>query len=114
MAHREREHEHRAGRYRGVQRESSGVQRPDWAKGMSEERVRAIAKRVGRNPNTEHWWQGANLKPGTSEYKYAVLEAGAARKKRETAGPRRGRSESRQAAAAIARRSATGAGDLPF
>jgi hypothetical protein len=111
VAHHEHEHERRGRMYRGVKRETSGVQRPSWARGMSEERLRDIARRAGANPNKERWWQAARLEPGTGEYKAFVTEGGAARKK--TSGPSRGRAQSRQAAAAIARRSATG-GDLPF
>lgn len=95
-AHEHRQHERQAERYRGVHRESSGVQRPEWAHGMSEERLRGIARRVGANPNRERWWQAANLHPGTSEYKYAVSESGAQRKSKPAErGPSRGRKRER-------------------
>jgi hypothetical protein len=112
---RERERQHQAARYRGVKRESSDVQRPEWARGMSEARVRAIARSVGRNPDQEFWWQGANLKPGTLDYRYAVTEAGAPRKKKFVErGMLRGRGQSRHEARRIATQSAQGGADLPF
>jgi hypothetical protein len=52
----------------------SMVQRPPWARGRTDAEIEQIARSVGRNPNQEAWWQGANLRPGTLEYKLAVLE----------------------------------------
>jgi len=112
----DRAREHQAARYRGVQREKSDIQRPEWSRGMSEEQVRAIARRAGRNPNVEHWWQGANLKPGTEDYKYLVQERGAPRKRKIVEhGMLRGRGkQSRYAARQVAEQSARGGADLPF
>lgn len=115
VQHEHRAREHQAARYRGVERESSGIQRPEWAHGMSEEKLRAIAKRVGANPNRERWWQAANLHPGTLDYKYAVTESNAQRKRKTVErGMLRGRGQSRHEARRIAEQSARGGSDLPL
>jgi hypothetical protein len=107
--HREREHF-----YRGVKRERSTVQRPEWARGMSDAQVVRIAREHDRSAYAEHWWHGVNLQRGSAEYRY--MRQGAGRGEHGTRGLRKGGrapKQSRAEASRVARESARGA-DLPF
>ena len=118
VSERERHHAERERHYRGIQRGRSEVHRPEWARGMTDQQVRSIARQAGVSAEREHWWHGLQLQKGSGEYQSMVSESGVRHDRQLGARMRRGggreRKQSRAEQRAIATRSALGGADLPF
>lgn len=72
-------------RYRGVGQEKHAqvVTRPEWANGLSDRHLLAIAKAHGVSANEHLWWEKAGLYEGMAERDYALRESGSGRDTRQ-------------------------------